>query len=206
MTVLANLLPKEEVLQDLNISEESFESHLQKTNSKLLAIRKPKNEYSLLSLLHYLLEAEYYPMLLTKPKMTEQGLSLNYCILDIKDVLGEEDWSKYKDMVEEICSMYLNSVAEEWDGDCHVLSLNRLRDSETEKCYQYTFHCRDKSITYEFYIGQGFLHDKMIYDSFKILMELSFEAATSNRISSWADALGIDDTLKDELLNFIPRI
>ena len=52
MTVLANLLPKDEVLQDLNISEETFESHLQKCCFDPSSRHTPAGTISSVSLMH----------------------------------------------------------------------------------------------------------------------------------------------------------
>ncbi|PAV38066.1 hypothetical protein CJ260_11220 [Megasphaera sp. ASD88] len=77
-------------------------------------------------------------------------------------------------IIEDLClqRFFHRLDAQDWDGAYSVSNLNKAALIFEGTCYQYTFQCRNKKLTYIFDD-----EDKILFNSFKLLMELSFQAA-----------------------------
>ena len=120
----------------------------------------------------HLLDDEVYPVIQKRPVFENPIRYEELIIWNLNWIAVDEDCRRYQRMLKEICQMYLNSDAQDWDGAYSVSNLNKAAYIFEGSCYQYTFQCRNKNLTYQFDD-----EDKILFNSFKLLMELSFQAA-----------------------------
>ena len=113
-----------------------------------------------------------YPVIQKRPVFEKPIRYEELIIWNLNWLVAVEDCRRYQRMLEEVCHMYLNSDAHDWDGAYSVSNLNKAAYIFEGTCYQYTFQCRNKKLMYIFDN-----EDKILFNSFKLLMELSFQAA-----------------------------
>ena len=166
------ILTKSAVFKELNISRQSYELLKKDTDTGPMTFTEPQNEYALFSLMIHLLDDEVYPIIQKRPVFENHIRYEELIIWNLNWIAAGEDCQYYQRMLKEICHMYLNSDAQDWDGAYSVSNLNKAPHIFEGACYQYTFQCRNKKLTYTFDD-----EDKILFNSFKLLMELSFQAA-----------------------------
>ncbi len=166
------ILTKSAVFKELNISLKCYELLKKDTDTGPLTFTEPQNEYAVFSLMIHLLDDEVYPVIQKRPVFDNPIHYEELIIWNLNWIAADKDCQRYQYMLEEICHMYLNSDAQDWDGAYSVSNLNKAAYIFEGACYQYTFQCRNKKLTYIFDN-----EDKILFNSFKLLMELSFQAA-----------------------------
>ena len=166
------ILTQSAVFKELNISLQSYELLKKETDTGPLTFTEPQNEYALFSLMIHMLNDEIYPVIQKRPVFENHIRYEDLIIWNLNWIVADEDCQRYQSMLEEICHMYLNSDAQDWDGAYSVSNLNKAAHIFEGACYQYTFQCWNKKLTYLFDD-----EDKILFNSFKLLMELSFQAA-----------------------------
>lgn len=171
------LLSKSTVFQDLQIDPKSYDLLKKETGSAPMKLSAPRNEYSLFSLVTYMLDDRIYPVLYTKPVFDANVCTEELRILNLGLLCPEESCLQYQDMWEDVCAMYLYTDAEAWNSEYHVFNLNPIHADGDDMYYRYTFRCHDNTLSYSFIAGA----DKMIFNSFKLVMALSYQAAAYNR-------------------------
>jgi hypothetical protein len=166
------ILTKSAVFKELNISLKHYELLKKDTDTGPLRFTEPQNEYALFSLILHMLNNGIYPVIQKRPVFEKPIRYEELIIWNLNWIAAEEDCYRYQRMLEEICHIYLNSDAQDWDGAYSVSNLNKAAHIFEGSCYQYTFQCQNKKLTCLFDD-----EDKILFNSFKLLMELSFQAA-----------------------------
>ena len=166
------ILTQSAVFKELNISLKCYELLKKETDTGPLTFTEPQNEYALFSLMLHMLNDRIYPIIQKRPIFENHIRYEELIIWNLNWIAADEDCQRYQRMLEEICHMYLNSDAQDWNGAYSVSNLNKAALIFEGACYQYTFQCRNKKLTYQFDD-----EDKILFNSFKLLMELSFQAA-----------------------------
>ena len=166
------ILTQSAVFKELNISLKRYELLKKDTDTGPLTFTGPQNEYALFSLMIHLLDDEVYPVIQKRPVFENHIRYEDLIIWNLNWIVADADCYRYQRMLEEICQMYLNSDAQDWDSAYSVSNLNKAAYIFEGACYQYTFQCQNKKLTYIFDN-----EDKILFNSFKLLMELSFQAA-----------------------------
>ena len=170
--VYTMILTQSAVFKELNISLKCYELLKKETDTGPLTFTEPQNEYALFSLMLHMLNDRIYPIIQKRPIFENHIRYEELIIWNLNWIAADEDCQRYQRMLEEICHMYLNSDAQDWDGAYSVSNLNKAAYIFEGACYQYTFQCQNKKLTYIFDD-----EDKILFNSFKLLMELSFQAA-----------------------------
>ena len=166
------ILTKSAVFKELNISLKRYELLKKDADTGPLTFTEPQNEYAVFSLMLHMLNDRIYPIIQQRPVFENPIRYEELFIWNLNWIAADADCHRYQCMLEEICHMYLNSDAQDWDGAYSVSNLNKAAYIFEDACYQYTFQCRNKKLTYLFDD-----EDKILFHSFKLLMELSFQAA-----------------------------
>lgn len=166
------ILTKSAVFKELNISLKHYELLKKDTDTGPLRFTEPQNEYAVFSLMFHMLNDGIYPVIQKRPVFEKPIHYEDLIIWNLNWIAAEEDCQRYQRMLEEVCHMHLNSDAQDWDGAYSVSNLNKAAHIFEGACYQYTFQCQNKKLTYIFDD-----EDKILFNSFKLLMELSFQAA-----------------------------
>ena len=116
---------KSAVFKELNISLKSYELLKKDTDTGPLTFTEPQNEYALFSLMHHMLNDRIYPVIQQRPVFENHIRYEELIIWNLNWIVADADCQRYQRMLEEICQMYLNSDAQDWDGEYSVSSLNK---------------------------------------------------------------------------------
>ncbi|WP_300624609.1 hypothetical protein [uncultured Megasphaera sp.] len=172
------LLSKKTVFKDLDISYADIQDLISlEGNGTSPEIDIPKNEYTLFSFMKYMLDDSVFPILMTESKDLEAFTFEETIAAGPKFVgLWNLGWlypiefcMHYKEQLENVCNMYLNTNINDWNGEFRFLNRNNIKK---DVMYQYTFQCGTRKLTYSF--TSKTFH---IFKSFHLLMELSFQGA-----------------------------
>ena len=119
------ILTQSAVFEELNISLKSYELLKKDTDTGPLAFTEPQNEYALFSLMIHLLDDEVYPVIQKRPVFENYIRYEELIIWNLNWIVAEEDCQRYQRMLKEVCHMYLNCDAQDWDGAYSVSNLNK---------------------------------------------------------------------------------
>ena len=166
------ILTKSAVFKELNISLKSYELLKKDTDTGPLTFTEPQNEYAVFSLMFHMLNDGIYPIIQQRPVFENHIRYEDLIIWNLNWIVADADCQRYQRILEEVCHMYLNCDAQDWNGAYSVSNLNKAAHIFEGSCYQYTFQCRNKKLTYTFDD-----EDKILFNSFKLTYEIIFQAA-----------------------------
>ena len=133
------ILTKSAIFKELNISLRCYELLKKDTDTGPLTFTEPQNEYAVFSLMIHMLNDRIYPVIQQRPVFENHIRYEDLIIWNLNWIAADEDCQRYQRMLEEICHMYLNSDAQDWDGAYSVSNLNKAALIFEGTCYQYTF-------------------------------------------------------------------
>lgn len=139
------ILTKSSVFKELNISFKHYELLKKDTDTGPLIFTEPQNEYALFSLMFHMLNDKIYPVIQQRPVFEKPIHYEELIIWNLNWIAADEDCQRYQRMLEEICHMYLNSDAQDWDGAYSVSNLNKAALIFEGTCYRIPFNAGIKS-------------------------------------------------------------
>ena len=109
------------------------------TDTGPLTFTEPQNEYAVFSLMFHMLNDGIYPIIQQRPVFENHIRYEDLIIWNLNWIVADADCQRYQRILEEVCHMYLNCDAQDWNGAYSVSNLNKAAHIFEGSCYQYTF-------------------------------------------------------------------